>query len=219
MAKSIFSKVTGYKHIIWDWNGTILDDVDAIVEVVQELLREYQLPQISREYYRDHSGFPMKNFYEKIGFKGNQFCYDKISQKFYELYDQKHQQISPFNGIKDLLTDLQKNNIHSSVLSASEQNHLEEKISLYGLAEYFVNVYGLADYYANSKVARGKELMTMIPQEKKDILLVGDTDHDYEVGKELGVDVLLIADGHQSFERLVAKNFNSLPTRFKKSDL
>ncbi len=43
--------------------------------------------------------------------------------------------------------------------------------------------------------------------------MIGDTDHDLEVGNELGIDVLLIADGHQSFEKLKNVHDNVIETR------
>jgi phosphoglycolate phosphatase len=58
-----------------------------------------------------------------------------------------------------------------------------------------------------SKVNRGRELLAEIGREPDDVLLIGDTGHDYEVSRELGCDCLLISSGHQSFQRI--SNYNT----------
>ena len=75
-------------------------------------------------------------------------------------------------------------------------------------------MFGISDHFATSKLARGRELLLKsdIPPHKT--ILVGDTDHDLDVGKELGIDVLLIADGHQSFEKLSGIHSNVIESRF-----
>lgn len=214
MSAKILSKLTPYKHIIWDWNGTILNDVDIVIEVVRELLAEYKLPDITPEHYKNIVGFPIEKFYQQIGLKTDKKSFDILNEKFFKAYDTKLNKASPFQGITELLKTLNNNNIMSSILSASEHYFLVEKVNLYGLTPYFQNVYGLSDYYAKCKVNRGKELLTKISEDKKNILMIGDTDHDLEVGHSLGIDVLLIADGHQSIDRLQSKHHNTLSSRY-----
>jgi phosphoglycolate phosphatase len=65
-------------------------------------------------------------------------------------------------------------------------------------------VFGIEDNRASSKLERGKQLMALSHIPRKDTILVGDTDHDLEVGNALGIEVILVDHGHQSFERLSA---------------
>ena len=60
------------------------------------------------------------------------------------------------------------------------------------------------DYYAHGKVDAGKKLLKNLSASGQDILLIGDTTHDYEVACELGADCMLLPAGHQSKERLIA---------------
>ena len=57
-----------YTHVIWDWNGTLLDDNWLCVEVMNTLLSSRNLPLLTLERYRDIFDFPVKNYYEKLGF-------------------------------------------------------------------------------------------------------------------------------------------------------
>ena len=53
-----------------------------------------------------------------------------------------------------------------------------------------------------SKVERGQDLLADLDMEPKEVILIGDTAHDYEVSKEIGCDCLLISNGHQSYQRI-----------------
>ena len=56
------------KYIIWDWNGTLIDDAWLFVEIMNEELKERMLPQINIQDYRQHFTFPVKKYYERLGF-------------------------------------------------------------------------------------------------------------------------------------------------------
>ncbi|MGB2783175.1 MAG: HAD hydrolase-like protein, partial [Atribacterota bacterium] len=62
---------------------------------------------------------------------------------------------------------------------------------------------GLDNHYAESKVDRGKKWIAELNLNPQDVLLIGDTTHDYDVSKHMGCDCLLIASGHYCYERLV----------------
>ena len=58
-----------YKNIVWDWNGTLLDDVAVGVDTLNEMLGRRALRLLSVEEYKDRFGFPVVEFYQKIGFR------------------------------------------------------------------------------------------------------------------------------------------------------
>ena len=92
--------------------------------------------------------------------------------------------------------------ISQSILSASKEDVLIEKIKYYGIDKYFCRIMGLENHYAESKVERGKKWIDELNLNPQDVLLMGDTAHDYDVSKHIGCDCLLIANGHYSYERL-----------------
>jgi len=54
--------------IIWDWNGTLLNDIQLCVQTINEMLDKRNLPLLSVNDYKDVFSFPVKNYYQKIGF-------------------------------------------------------------------------------------------------------------------------------------------------------
>ena len=56
------------KAIIWDWNGTLLDDVELCINSMNLLLKERNLQALTIDRYREIFTFPVKEYYQKAGF-------------------------------------------------------------------------------------------------------------------------------------------------------
>ena len=78
-----------YKHILWDWNGTLLDDSWLCVEVLNDLLKEQGRDPISLETYRTHFNFPVIHFYEFLGFATDPVNFKAISHQFIAAYESR----------------------------------------------------------------------------------------------------------------------------------
>lgn len=200
--QKILNHTKKFDHVIWDWNGTLINDIEIAVESVNVLLCENNLPAVSIDNYKNLFGFPIRSYYERIGFDLSQLSFEKLCQRFAEEYNDKRAHTANlFAGLPDLLMEIKKTKTQS-ILSAAEQDHLHTMTKHFGLENHFHNRFGIADFYAASKIERGHELISLSGIEPKKSILIGDTDHDYEVASALGVSCLLIADGHQSEHRL-----------------
>ena len=78
-----------YKHILWDWNGTLLDDSWLCVEVLNGLLAERGESPISLETYRTHFNFPVIHFYRFLGFETDPASFEAVSHKFIAGYESR----------------------------------------------------------------------------------------------------------------------------------
>lgn len=203
-------------HIIWDWNGTLLNDITICVEVIGSLLQDHGLPTLSREEYRRRFRFPVKEFYRELGFDFSRVTFEALSEIFFERYENRIHECSLFEGVGELLHELGALKKTLSVLSAADEEHLKRLLAHFQLIQHFQHIYGLSDRLAASKIDRGRELIRQFQVPLPEIILVGDTDHDVEVARELGIDCLLIADGHQTYERLQIVHPPTLHTRFSK---
>ena len=76
----------------------------------------------------------------------------------------------------------------------------------YNLTKYFDNIIGLDNIYAGSKTHLGLSLVEQLNLPKEQILFIGDTLHDAEVAEAMGVNSILIANGHQVKEKLIAND-------------
>jgi len=199
----MIEKIIKYKHIIWDWNGTLINDVWLVVEIMNKMLKKRDLPRIDSKKYRDIFDFPVMNYYSKLGFDFSNESFEKLTVEFISEYYQRFNECKLFNETEEVLKKIRDRGISQSILSASKEDVLIEKIKHYGIDKYFSKIIGLENHYAESKVERGKKWIAELNLNPQEVLLIGDTIHDYDVSKYMGCDCLLVANGHHSYKKLV----------------
>ncbi len=192
-----------YSHIIWDWNGTLLDDVDVCVEVLNVILTRYGKTLIDRRIYCEHFDFPVKGFYEKIGFDFSVESFPEVADIYVKGYEQRRFECDLFSRCRDIIEALRQKGMSQSILSAYHQDRLDEFVEKTGLDKLFRVVAGRNDYFAETKVDIGRQVMDSLGISPGEVLIIGDTVHDYEVADALGTDCVLLSCGHNSKERLV----------------
>ncbi|MEM7391982.1 MAG: HAD family hydrolase [Verrucomicrobiota bacterium] len=191
-----------YKHIIWDWNGTLLNDAWLNLDVMNGLLRDRNMPTMSVERYMAVFDFPVIDYYRRLGFDFEVEPFEKVGTEFIVEYERRRHECELQDGARSLLDRIREAGLQQSILSAYQHNTLEEMLREHGIMELFDHVMGLGDHYAASKLALGHELMKEVQAEPHECLLIGDTAHDHEVATAIGADCLLIPSGNHSKERL-----------------
>ena len=198
----MIERLSKYKHIIWDWNGTLINDIWLVVEIMNKMLKKRNMPGIDSKKYREIFDFPVIDYYAKLGFNFSKESFEELTVEFISEYYTRFNECKLFNEVEEVLKKIRDMGIPQSILSASKEDVLIEKIKYYGIDKYFCRIMGLENHYAESKVERGKKWIDELNLNPQDVLLMGDTAHDYDVSKHIGCDCLLIANGHYSYERL-----------------
>lgn len=191
-----------YRHLIWDWNGTLLDDLDYSIGVMNALLDRRQLPRLDRARYHNLFDFPVRAYYGRLGFDPAQDSFESLSVEFISGYDARRLDCDLHASARSVLASARAAGFGQSILSAYRHETLVEIVTHFGIASHFDHITGLDNIHAHSKVALGRELVRRVALPPREILLIGDTVHDCEVARELGVDCALIAAGHHPAERL-----------------
>lgn len=194
--------MAAYKHIIWDWNGTLLNDLQACVDAINILLARRRLPAISVQQYLDIFDFPVRNYYLKLGFDFTRDNWDAVAVEYHEAYAQTSPSSPLRDGTRTALDTLKANGIGVSVLSACELGLLRRMMTERDILDYFEHIYGLTNLHAASKVDLGHAFLSNTGLSRPDTLLVGDTTHDHEVAQAMGIPCLLMTGGHQSQAKL-----------------
>lgn len=193
-----------YKHIIWDWNGTLLDDACLVVDVMNSLLERRSLPRIDREKYRDVFNFPVIDYYRCLGFDFSREAFEAISDEFIEAYHGACYTCGLQPHARETLRAFKNAGVTQSILSAAHQEVLEYATRYYEIDSYFIRLVGLDNHHAAGKIENGKKWMTELPYAPEEVLLIGDTTHDYEVARAIGCSCALVTNGHHNEDRLKA---------------
>jgi phosphoglycolate phosphatase len=194
---------THYKHVIWDWNGTLLNDTWLCVEVLNGLLARRGRAPISNEDYRQNFGFPVVHFYDYLGFETDVDSFAQLSREFIDDYEARwFEECELHPEAAQVLTELAELGMSHSVLSAAKQEALNEGIQHFGIREHFLGLVGADNIYAEGKVAQGHHWIEQLSWRPEEVVLVGDTLHDFEVAEAIGTHCILMGHGHHTSERL-----------------
>ncbi len=193
------------KAIIWDWNGTLLDDVEVNVKVINKMLLNRGLIPLSLGAYKELFCFPVQTFQEAIGFDFRKESLETIAAEYHTLYQTHKDHIRLNPDALAVLDTLCQRGIKQYILSAAAQADLVEILHRFDLAEKFAGVYGATDQCASGKIEIGKSLMRREQLDVAGTVMVGDTLHDAEVARFLGIFCILYAGGHNSYSLLSGK--------------
>lgn len=191
-----------YTHVIWDFNGTILDDVEIGIESVNLMLSARGLKTIdSVEEYRHAFGFPIIDYYRSLGFDfEKEDYYTVLAPEWVNNYLERVPRTRAFDGVEDTLKAVRKLGLVQVLLSASEVEQLTGQLCGLGLDGYFSEIVGLDNIHAGSK--KDNALLWKARNPDAVPLFIGDTEHDAEVARAVGADCVLFAGGHQPRELL-----------------
>ena len=192
----------GIKHIIWDWNGTLLDDLDLCLMTINEMLIERRLNSVSRNTYLDIFGFPVREYYLKLGFDFSKEPFEDISTEFITAYEAGRSDCLLMDGAQDILDLIQKKELTQSILSASKKAYLDQAMIHYQIQDKFLLVDGLSNHHAAGKLTLARKHLKNLNFSPDTVLLIGDTLHDAEIAEELGLRCCVIPNGHHSKQRL-----------------
>jgi phosphoglycolate phosphatase len=194
------------KYVIWDFNGTILDDLELCLDLLNQMLAQQDKQPITVENYKEIFGFPIKDYYQEAGISFENISFDALSNWFIELYQPLSLKESLHKDVIETLSYIKSHDMKNVLLSASQTDNLKEQIKHFKIEQYFDYVIGTDNVKAVGKVERGISFMNDNQINKDEVIYIGDTIHDYEVAKAMGVEVVLFDGGHQSNKRLNALN-------------
>lgn len=190
-----------YKHIFWDWNGTIIDDVKAACLSVNDMLIKRDMSQITMTQYYKYIDTPISRFYENL-FDLNIVTFDIISKEFSKGYKKYLNEKPLMNGIDEVLNNLQIKEKNQVILSSSNILDITSKTKKYNVKKYFTNILAHNNFNAESKILLAKNYIKSNKINTENIIVIGDTLHDYKVAQSLECDCILTTQGHQSMKEL-----------------
>ena len=206
---------TAIRHIVWDWNGTLINDAQACTAAVDALMRRRGLAGETLAGYRARIRFPVRAYYELSGFDLEAEAYEALCDEFGEAYARavagEVPHLSSHSGfpasnihadVRHVFEASQAAGVTHAIVSASEQATLARQVAEYGLTPYFTALIGRDDNHGGTKDHLVREWVRACGYPPEQILYVGDTEHDGEAASSAGIRVAMVSDGHVSAERL-----------------
>ena len=190
-------------HILWDWNGTLLDDVNACYSIAQQMrAARGMVPLGGIDRYREIFHFPVIDYYRDMGYTFETESFEEITVDFVARYAAVVDDCPLQPHAEAVLDALKARGFSQMILSATGQTRLDIEVAAHGIADYFTAILGQKDDAAVSKAQRGLDYIHAQGIDPAACLMVGDTDHDFEVAEAIGCRCILFDQGHQAHARL-----------------
>ncbi len=193
-----------FKFIVWDWNGTLLHDVDLCLDIINQLLHKYSKSTIDLQTYQQHFTFPVETYYQNIGFDFGETPFQQVGSEWMEAYSQRWRECNLQSDAQQVLTAIRQGNINQAIISAMDINLLRTSAQFYNVLNFFLALRGLDHHYADGKMEIAEKFVRSFELDASKILFVGDTTHDYEVAQAVGAECVLFYSGHHSKKKLKA---------------
>lgn len=190
------------KTILWDWNGTLLNDVNHSIRSMNCLLNRRSMELLCKDKYHNVFTFPVKDYYEKLGFDFTKEPFEIPAEEFIVEYNHGIRQIPLYSDAVDALKFFKQMHIQQYIISAMQHDFLLETVHDRSIEQYFTRVNGIEDNLGFGKTALALQIIKEEKLDKRSTLFIGDTLHDFEVAAEAGIHCVLVANGHQSHLRL-----------------
>ena len=193
------------KLILWDWNGTLLDDVNACVDAMNIMLEKRNMSFLDIEKYKQIFTFPVQNYYKTLGFDFEKEPFEDLSVEYIDLYKQYAINSPLQKGATEVLSSFKDKGYKKVILSASEQNALCAQVEEREIASYFDSIIGLDNIHARSKLHNALHYLHHAGIYPEQITFIGDTYHDFEVANAIGCKCILVKNGHMNLNAHLIK--------------
>ena len=186
--------------ILWDFNGTVMDDMGASAGAVNAMLQKRNLPLISEEWYTKHLIMPLEAFYESVGFDMQKERIEEVSAEFQQECKKFPRPVFP--EVREALAQFQNAGYRQLLFSSLYHDLLIAQAQERGVADYFEGIVGRQDRSLGGKEAAVQAYLEQHRIEPKQVLIVGDLTTDADMARYVGSPCALICKGHQHREIL-----------------
>ncbi|MGW2817635.1 HAD family hydrolase [Streptomyces sp. NPDC001415] len=197
-------------HLVWDWNGTLLDDNAAIIEATNAAFAELGLEPITLERYRDLYCVPIPRFYQRLmGRLPTDAEWLVMDEAFHQQYWARADACGLTEGAAELLAARWAAGLSQSLLSMAPHEHLVPIVRRHGITEHFVRVDGRTGPSHGSKAEHMVRHLTALRAADPEIsgervVVIGDAVDDAVAASAVGAAAVLFTGGSHSRASLAA---------------
>lgn len=189
--------------LVWDWNGTLVDDTQLCYEIANDMRQSRGLnPLAGLAHYKESFGFPVIDYYRRMGYTFESESYEDVAREFVRLYAERVPGCPLQAGAKETIAAVHARGIRQVLLSATGQEKLLHEVALFGMTDCFERIIGMKDNLSRGKADEARLFFEEAGVAPEAVLMIGDTDHDWSIAQSLGCRCLLLIPGHQTEAQL-----------------
>ncbi|WP_132876519.1 HAD family hydrolase [Tamaricihabitans halophyticus] len=185
------------RHIVWDWNGTLLADNDAVLAAVNKVCAGFERPAVTLAEWRAIYGRPIIHSYERLlDMPIDDAAWARVDAYYHDHYRELLPDCGLAEGALDALRQWRAAGGTQSLLSMWFHDELTPLVADFGLAELFGRVDGLQrEVGGDSKVEHMRSHLRAQRLDPAEVVLVGDVVDDAYAAEQAGASCVLVSTG------------------------
>lgn len=187
----------GVKAVIWDWNGTLLDDLDICVRCLGAVLQSRGMPALGREDYRSRFGWPIRDFYRGLGFHSDA-DFASAAGHYVELFAQAVTTARLHPHATETLRAVAALGLRQVLISATHRDQLAGQLAPHSLGGQFEQVLGVTEALDPSKEGLVRAWLAGSGLHPSEVVMIGDTNHDEQIAEQCGTGFVRWGRGAQA---------------------
>ncbi|HEY1973421.1 MAG TPA: HAD hydrolase-like protein [Pseudonocardia sp.] len=183
-------------HIVWDWNGTLLDDTAATFRAACQVFAVRGLPPVTAEQYRAAYTRPLTDFYRRLF--GRDLTPTEtagMDDEFHDVYRAQLAELALADGARQVLAGWRQSGGSQSLLSMFRHEELLPEVRRHGIESEFVLVDGLVGPGGGRKVDHLRRHLAALRLGPEQVLVVGDSTDDAAAAGAVGARCVLYDGG------------------------
>ena len=185
------------RNVIFDWSGTLVDDLPAVIEATNQVFRQAGVPELTREQFRAEFCLPFRRFYERFV---PQVPLAQLEAWFHPAFEQAQSSVTPLPHAREFLEFCRARGLRTFVLSSVHARHYARQAAASGFEAFIGHAY----LEVHDKTARIHELVQTHGLDARETLFVGDMQHDIETARHGGVWSCAVLTGYNQAAQLRA---------------
>jgi phosphoglycolate phosphatase-like HAD superfamily hydrolase len=193
-------------HLVWDWNGTLLDDIQAVLGATNAAFAEVDLEPLTLEQYRQTYCVPIPTFYERLmGRRPTPAEWERMDGLFHRHYTERRAACELTAGVEELLAHWRTGGRSQSLLSMYGHEHLVPVVRGYGIERHFIRVDGRTGPSGGSKAQHMERHFAVLGDiAPASAVVIGDAVDDAVAAAHVGARAVLYTGGSHSRSSLEA---------------
>ncbi len=193
-------------HVVWDWNGTLLDDLEIIIEATNVGISVYGVPPMDEDVYRDHFTRPVRAFYDSLfGRPISDMEWAHLNKSFHDEYYARVERAALTRDAIPAMEEVAARGWTQSLLSMSVQSRLTEAVEARGLTGRFALIDGLTGATGGLKTTHLAAHIARLQLDSRRVVVIGDTPDDVAAARHAEAIAILYDGGSHHLPTLEAQ--------------
>lgn len=193
-----------FSHVIFDWDGTLMDSTARIVSAMQATARNLEIEVPSEKSVKSIIGLSMDAVLDNVFPKACAKTRDRILEEYRYQYIEGDNTPTPlFDGTIGLLNWLRNKGVYISVATGKARHGLDRVMTEVGLDSFFDSTICADEASSKPSPHMVEILLKKAGTSKGETLVVGDSTHDLKMAKNAGVESIAVTSGADEHETLV----------------